>query len=134
MKLLVIDFTVCDRPGYLQEKLLELVDLDLSILVNNVGVDVLDYYHNLSEQQITSLVDINCLAGSLLTRRLLPQILQRSNGHRRSAIVNVASLAGTVTITQAKSPWPSTTSIPLPKLSWTSFHGLSAMSINHSWT
>ena len=65
--------------------------LDISVLVNNVGVDVLDYYHRLSEEEILRLININCGACSILSHQLIPHFLSRPS---KSAIINVASLAG----------------------------------------
>ena len=70
--------------------------LDISVLVNNVGVDVLSYYHKLSESEISNLITINCFAVSILNRIFIPQFLERfSNKKLKSAIVNVSSVAGT---------------------------------------
>jgi len=69
----------------------ELDGLDVSILVNNVGVDVLDHYHKLSEDELMRLININCGACSILSHIFIPKLLKRN---KRSAIVNVASLAG----------------------------------------
>jgi short-subunit dehydrogenase len=74
-----------------------LKDLDISILVNNVGVDVLEHYHSLSEDQIGRLIKVNCFAVSIMNRIFIQRFLNR--GERRpvkSAIVNVASLAGKI--------------------------------------
>jgi short-subunit dehydrogenase len=69
--------------------------LDISVLVNNVGVDVLDHFHNLSEQTIIDLIKINCLAVSVLNRIFIPVFQKRfSKKSLKSAIINVASVAG----------------------------------------
>ena len=95
MKTLRVDFALSGRPDYLLEQLQPILELDVSILVNNVGVDVLDYYHRLTEQQVLNLVTINCIAGSLLARMFIPRFEQRHRLNKgRSAIVNVSSLAG----------------------------------------
>jgi len=60
------------------------------VLVNNVGVDVLEYYHKLKEEEIIRLININCMAMSLMCRHVLPKMQNR----RKSAIINVASVAG----------------------------------------
>ena len=101
-------------------------DLDISILVNNVGVDVLDFYHKLSEEEIIRLININCGACSVLSHIFIPRFLKRNS---KSAIVNVASLAGISQLTQDKYPWLSIISIQLLKPMLTSCQDLLAMSI-----
>lgn len=63
----------------------------MSVLINNVGVDVLAPFHELSEEEISKLITINCFPISLLNRRFIPRLLNRS---QKSAIINVASVAG----------------------------------------
>lgn len=71
--------------------------MDVSILVNNVGVDVLEHYHKLSEEEISRLIAINCTACSLLNRQFIPRFQQRFQQQgQRSAIVNVASMAAEI--------------------------------------
>lgn len=72
----------------------EIKELDVSILVNNVGVDVLAPYHTLTEQQISNLVAVNCTTTALMNRIFIPAFMERRKRGERSAIVNVASLAG----------------------------------------
>ncbi len=69
--------------------------MDVSILINNVGVDVLDSYHKLPLDQIGNLIKVNCLSVTVLNRIFIPKFLERRTRRGvRSAIVNVASLAG----------------------------------------
>jgi 17beta-estradiol 17-dehydrogenase / very-long-chain 3-oxoacyl-CoA reductase len=96
VKVLVADYANSHLPGFLDEKMSELDGLDISIVVNNVGVDVLDHYQNLSEQQITNLVNLNCFSVTLMNRIFIPRFRARhAERGFRSAIVNVSSLAGT---------------------------------------
>jgi 17beta-estradiol 17-dehydrogenase / very-long-chain 3-oxoacyl-CoA reductase len=74
----------------------EIKELDVSILVNNVGVDVLAPYHTLTEQQINNLVIVNCTTTALMNRIFIPMFMERGRRGGRSAIVNVASLAGII--------------------------------------
>jgi short-subunit dehydrogenase len=60
------------------------------ILVNNAGIEVLKPYHEYPPEEIEALVRVNLLAPMLLTRKVLPGMLERGRGH----IVNMASLAG----------------------------------------
>lgn len=91
VRTLAVDYSHSTEPSFIKDKLRELEGLDISVLVNNVGVDVLNYYHRLSEEEILRLVNINCGACSVLSHQLIPHFLSRPS---QSAIINVASLAG----------------------------------------
>lgn len=62
----------------------------VSILVNNAGIATPAAYARFSGEEIVRHVAVNQLAPMLLTRALLPSLLERRSGH----IVFVASLAG----------------------------------------
>lgn len=62
----------------------------IDVLVNNAGVEFTSPYHQLSEEQVQSVVDVNLVAPMMLTRLVLPQMLKRKSGH----IVCLSSLAG----------------------------------------
>ncbi len=85
----------------------EIKELDLSILVNNVGVDVLAPYHTLTEQQVSNLIKVNCFTVAQLNRIFIPIFLERNKRKgKKSAIVNVASLAGTLLSYLGEIPMP----------------------------
>lgn len=60
---------------------------DISVLVNNAGIQLNRPFAGQSEADIMSELDINLTAPVLLTRAFLPNLLQRS----QSAVVNVSS-------------------------------------------
>lgn len=60
------------------------------ILVNNAGIEATCRYEEYPPDKITELLEVNLTAPMLLTRIVLPGMLERGRGH----IVNVASLAG----------------------------------------
>jgi len=62
----------------------------VDILVNNAGVEFNSYYHELSEERINEVLGVNLVAAMILSRLVLPDMLQRGRGH----IVNISSLAG----------------------------------------
>ncbi|MBI3415957.1 MAG: SDR family NAD(P)-dependent oxidoreductase [Verrucomicrobia bacterium] len=62
----------------------------IDILVNNAGIEYTSAYHDLSEAQIREIIRVNLEAPMLLTRLLLPEMVERRYGH----IVNISSLAG----------------------------------------
>jgi NAD(P)-dependent dehydrogenase (short-subunit alcohol dehydrogenase family) len=85
---------ICDLRDPAQR--VKLVELALNrfgrvdVLVNNAGVEFTAFYHELSEDQIASVLSVNLEAPMLLTRLLLPAMLAQKRGH----IINISSLAG----------------------------------------
>jgi short-subunit dehydrogenase len=64
----------------------------LDILVNCAGLEFAGPFLDRSEGEITALIDVNLTATLLLTRRVLPGMLDRGRGH----VVNIASMAGKI--------------------------------------
>lgn len=62
----------------------------VDILINNAGVEYTSTYHDLSEAAIRDTLLVNLEAPMMLTRLLLPGMMDRKRGH----IVNISSLAG----------------------------------------
>ena len=62
----------------------------IDILVNNAGVEFNSMYHELSEGQIGEVLSVNLEAPMILSRLVLPDMVERRHGH----IVNISSLAG----------------------------------------
>ena len=62
----------------------------VDILVNGAGVEFTSLYHELSEESICDVIRVNLEAAMIMTRLVLPGMLERKRGH----IVNISSLAG----------------------------------------
>lgn len=62
----------------------------IDVLVNNAGIEVRGPYHTTTPEEIEQVLQANLTAPMLLTRLVLPGMLERGRGH----IVNIASLAG----------------------------------------
>jgi short-subunit dehydrogenase len=62
----------------------------IDVLVNNAGGDPQREFHNLSEDEVEAVLDLNLTGAVILTRLVLPGMLSRGRGH----IVNVSSMAG----------------------------------------
>jgi short-subunit dehydrogenase len=62
----------------------------VDVLVNNAGIEITSRYENVTGEEIEGQVAVNLTAPMLLTRGVLPGMLERGRGH----VVNVASLAG----------------------------------------
>ncbi len=64
----------------------------VDVLVNNAGVGSRELLVNAAPDEITQIVGVNLLGAMLLTRALLPGMLERRHG----AIISVASVAGLI--------------------------------------
>jgi short-subunit dehydrogenase len=64
----------------------------VDVLINNAGGDLQREFHNLSEEEIGGLLELNLTSAIMLTRLVLPGMLERGHGH----VVNVSSMAGRV--------------------------------------
>ncbi|MEE9277054.1 MAG: SDR family NAD(P)-dependent oxidoreductase [Dehalococcoidia bacterium] len=64
----------------------------VDVLVNNAGIEKTIDYHRTDPVEIQQVIDVNLVAVMLLTRLVLPGMLQRGRGH----VVNMSSLAGKV--------------------------------------
>jgi short-subunit dehydrogenase len=62
----------------------------VDVLVNNAGGDLQREFHNLSEQDIHGVLELNLTSAVILSRLVLPAMLAQGRGH----IVNISSMAG----------------------------------------
>jgi short-subunit dehydrogenase len=64
----------------------------VDVLVNNAGGDLQREFHNLTEDEIQGVLELNLTSAIMLTRLVLPGMLERGRGR----VVNVSSMAGRV--------------------------------------
>jgi short-subunit dehydrogenase len=62
------------------------------VLVNNAGLEKYCFFSECRREDIVSILSVNLIAPMELTRLLLPDMLERSQGH----IINVSSLSGKI--------------------------------------
>ncbi len=62
----------------------------IDVLVNNAGIEVLTPFAESDIARMRQIIDINVVGLLQMTRSVLPQMVQRRDGH----VVNIASLAG----------------------------------------
>ena len=62
----------------------------IDILINNAGVEFTAPYHELTEDEVHSVIAVNLEAPMQLSRLVIPDMLKHKSGH----IVNMSSLAG----------------------------------------
>lgn len=70
-------------------------DLDVSILVNNVGVLYPNYLDKISESAIKESIIVNCVPQAVLSKYFIPLMKARNN---RSAIITLSSFSSTFPI------------------------------------
>ena len=84
-----------DRATLIERTQAELGPID--ILINNAGIETVSRFHEADEDDLVRTLDVNLVAAMLLTRAVLPGMLERERGH----IVNIASGAGKVGVPYA---------------------------------
>ena len=106
--------TKCDLsdPQQIDDRLQELLARDggVDILVNNAGVTYYGKTHVMTDADWERVMQVNIHAPTRLTRRLMPQMLRRTEGH----VVNVCSLFGTI-------PYPRLTAYTTSKFALVGF-------------
>ena len=92
-KVIVMDFTggLTIYQGLKEE----VKELEIGILVNNVGiVQPFNLFHNTEPDMFCKILNVNCLSVLMMTHIFLPEMLSRKKG----AIVNISSLSGQIPI------------------------------------
>lgn len=79
-----------DRARLIERTETELGPVDL--LINNAGIETAAHFDRAQPDELVQTLDVNLVAALLLTRAVLPGMLQRQRGH----VVNIASGAGKV--------------------------------------
>ena len=79
-----------DRARLIERTETELGSVDL--LINNAGIETAAHFDKAPPDELVQTLEVNLVAAMLLTRTVLPGMLQRQRGH----IVNIASGAGKV--------------------------------------
>jgi short-subunit dehydrogenase len=96
VEIIVADLVQSGSKDKLEDVLVDLSKYDISVVVNNAGVDILDQYLDLSIETITNLIQINCFALAAINYIFLPRHQQRTlKTGKRCSIINVSSVAGT---------------------------------------
>jgi 17beta-estradiol 17-dehydrogenase / very-long-chain 3-oxoacyl-CoA reductase len=72
-------------------------DLDISILVNNVGLLLLGDYENQKDKEVLDMVTVNCYAQTILTSLVCKDMVKRNQEKKvKSLVVNLSSTGGVV--------------------------------------
>merc|ERR1719277_1367953 len=95
---MAVNFGNFDKAA--REKVKALVkDMDIGVLVNNVGISYpfTKYFHELTDDEVAGLVDVNVNSTVWMTRLVLGNESQGMISRKRGAIVNTSSAAGRMT-------------------------------------
>jgi short-subunit dehydrogenase len=68
----------------------DVADLPIAVLVNNAGFGYAGRFDKQDEERLRQMIELNCVAPVLLTRRLLPGMQERGRG----AVIVTGSVAG----------------------------------------
>eukprot|EP01017_Pseudomicrothorax_dubius_P041853 TRINITY_DN6756_c0_g1_i7.p1 TRINITY_DN6756_c0_g1~~TRINITY_DN6756_c0_g1_i7.p1 ORF type:complete len:245 (+),score=21.98 TRINITY_DN6756_c0_g1_i7:65-799(+) len=91
-RIVVCDFENSPEPGFFERIDDQIKDLDISLLINNAGVGIENFFEKETQAGLRSLLNINVYPVALLTHLIVPRMLKRS---KRSGIINVSSRLGT---------------------------------------
>ena len=84
-----------DRARLIQRTEAEIGPID--ILVNNAGIETVAHFETADEDHLRRTIEVNLVSAMLLTRAVVPGMLERKRGH----VVNIASGAGKVGVPYA---------------------------------
>lgn len=88
-KAISADFTKSFQPGFFEDIKKELQGLDISVLVNNVGLSHDEAFSQSSVPDLLKVLTVNLVPMVMLSKLLIPDMLKRSH---RSLIINISSL------------------------------------------
>ena len=90
-EIIVQDFTNAAKSGFFGEILSDIEDFDISLLVKNVGIEIMENFENITPQFLKDMIVVNTLPMVILTKAVLQKIKNRKH---RSGIINLSSLSG----------------------------------------
>jgi len=90
-RVIVADFTKASEEGFFENIAQQLEGLDVSVLVNNIGISKFSTFADLSETQLREILLVNTVPQVFMTKILVRQLQSRP---KRSAIINLSSGMG----------------------------------------
>jgi len=66
-KIIVADFKQSFESGFYDKITTEVEGLDVSILANNVGIDIVKHFTDISETEIRDVITGNCVSQAMMT-------------------------------------------------------------------
>ncbi|KAL4476520.1 hypothetical protein ABPG74_010253 [Tetrahymena malaccensis] len=97
VKIVKIDFLKVNEPGVVQAAIKQVEDIDISLLVNNAGMTLVDRisFETFTEQELSNMIVFNIYSQVLFTFYLLPKL--RSRG-KKSGIINLSSVSTVISM------------------------------------
>jgi len=89
VRIIIADFSQCLQENFFQDIIKQVEDLDISILVNNVGIRHLNIITKLYEKQIKEEIIVNCIPQAILTKLFVERMKKRKH---RSCIIALSSI------------------------------------------
>lgn len=91
VKRVIRDFSKCGEDGFFEGIYQEVKELDIGIVVNNVGISQANVLGKFEDKLIKETIIVNCLSQALITNKFISAMSTR---HSRSAIIDISSLSG----------------------------------------
>jgi 17beta-estradiol 17-dehydrogenase / very-long-chain 3-oxoacyl-CoA reductase len=90
-RIVVADFRSSGEQQFWDELARQICDIDVSVLVNNVGINRTERFDAIDPTFLRDIVAVNCTSQLLMTRLLINNMLKRP---LKSAIISISSVAG----------------------------------------
>ena len=90
-RIVVADFRSSGEQQFWDDLARQLCDLDVSVLVNNVGINRTERFDTIDPTFLRDIVSVNCTSQLLMTRLLINSMLNRP---LKSAVISISSVAG----------------------------------------
>jgi 17beta-estradiol 17-dehydrogenase / very-long-chain 3-oxoacyl-CoA reductase len=90
-RIVVADFRFSGEQQFWDDLGRQICDLDVSILVNNVGINRTERFDTIDPTFLREIISVNCTSQLLMTRLLINGMLKRP---LKSAIISISSVAG----------------------------------------
>ena len=83
-KIFVMDFENSQKKGFFDEIFKEtLKDLDISVLINNVGMTVFNELQNTQENELIKLINVNCIPTLIFSKLMLEKFKIRKKRFKK---------------------------------------------------
>lgn len=97
-QIIVADFSKAASVEFFNDIIIQLGDLDVSVLVNNVGTVARGMFHTYKRPDMINLLVINCLPVLILSHHFIQRFSKRQH---KSAIINLSSCTGLIPASSA---------------------------------
>lgn len=86
----IANFRNAEEPEFFEKIYKQIEGLDISVIINNVGISVMDMFQRIDKEKMIESDMVNLLPMVMITRHYINHMLGRS---KRSAIINLSSVA-----------------------------------------